>query len=105
MGHTTTGDDTAGLDQLCDHGDICFTLFTLAIENFQTCEKRHMGQKFAGLANVMGHPVGPTALDKTVIIVGTVAWGGMHKAGSGLFGDVIAVDHWNVVRPKIIQSG
>ena len=104
MRHAATRDDTAGLDQLGDHGVVGFAFLSFAVKDLKACEKRHMGQEFRFLAHIVGHAVDPVARNKGFIVVGTVAGRGVDKARTRVIGHVIAVDHRNVVVPEAIGA-
>ena len=101
----TTRDQRANLDQLGNNGIVGLALFALAVKDLKTCKKRHEILKGGVFIDVMGHPIRPATFHESLVIVGPVAGRGVNKAGSGLVGDVITVDHRHLIGPKRISIG
>ena len=94
---TAARDDVAGLDQRLDHGVVGVAFFALVVDHAPAGEARHRTGEGTVLVDGVGDVRVHAARFEVARIRGpdfeilaAVAGRGMHEAGAGIVGDVIA---------------
>jgi hypothetical protein len=82
--------------------DVGGAFLALGGEDRLAAEEGQVGAEGAVLHDVVGHGQAVLAAEQVVVVA--VGGGGVHEAGAGLVGDVVAGEHGDVVVPFALRA-